>query len=206
MMTLQLTGMLFIFSLLMGLMNMLGGRFDQVDPSFPLDGRLVFRCLLPGVCAGALALALPLPSYDSIVALVSVIAGSVLWYAPGWSFDEISGNWSPDKYPALMRRFGLWVYPQINSPGQNRARGTLLKAIRGMYDILTFTALASINEYAPLLVLGCLMMGPIYRLCGHFAHAPAGQPVLDAEFCYGCWRGLLIGSAIIGGISWPGIL
>lgn len=193
---------LFIFSLLMGLMNMLGGRFEDVIPTFPIDGRLVFRCIGPGVCAGAFALGLGHEWYWAIYVWAAVTVGSALWFAPGWSFDEITGGWSPNKYPAFMRRFGLWLVPNINSPSSNRLRGTVLKAIRGLYDVLTFAGLSAINPTAPAYLAGSVLMGPIYWLMGRLF--PNGAPVADAEFWEGCLRGILIGSAIAGGITpWP---
>lgn len=186
------------FSVLMGLMNMLAGRFDDIDPHFPIDGRLFFRCIMPGICSGFFALGVGHAWYWAIYTWAGVTAGSALWFAPGWSFDEITGGWSPNKYPAFMRRFALWLIPNISDPARNRARGTLLKAIRGLYDVVTFAALYAINPAAPFNLLGSILMGPIYWLMGQIF--PNGAPVCDAEFWEGCLRGILIGSAIAGGI------
>lgn len=190
----DLIALLALFSLLFGIMNMLGGRFDSVDPTFTLDGRLLFRCLLPGLCSGAFALCLGFVWWKALYVLAAVMAGSALWFAPGWSFDEITGQWSPGKYPAFMRRFGLWLVPGIISSSSNRLRGMILKAIRGLYDALTFGSLYLVNPAAPVYLVGTVMMGPIYWACGRLF--PKGAPVLDAEFFEGCFRGALIGMAI----------
>lgn len=193
-MDLQQLAALGLFALIFGIMNMLGGRFSDVDPTFPLDGRLVFRCLLPGICAGLFALGYGFIWWKALYAWATVTAGSALWYSPGWSFDEITGIWSPDKYPAIMRRFGLWLVPNINSPKANRLRGIILKAIRGLFDVVTFASLFYLNPLAPAFLPGTMSMGPVYWLSGRLSITSAA--VLNAEFAYGLVRGLLIGLAL----------
>lgn len=197
---LSVIGLLILFVLLMGIMNMLGGRFEAVDPYFPLDGRLFFRCIMPGICSGAMAMASGLSFAESLYALAAVGVGSALWYAPGWSFDEITGAWSPEKYPSFMRKTALWIFPDTTSPSQNKRRGTLLKSIRGLYDAITFVGLYPLNHAAPAFAAASALMGPIYWACGRLF--PYSAPVLKAEFFEGCLRGILIGSVILGGVAW----
>lgn len=186
--------LLLFFSFIMGLMNMLGGRFEDVNPTFPMDGRLLFRCLLPGIFAGVFDYGYDGGIIAAIYVWAAVTTGSALWFSPNWSFDEITGVYSPSKYPLFIRKIGLSIVPLINTPASNRLRGIIMKSMRGLYDLVTFLALYPINPIAPLFLVGTILMGPIYWTMGKLF--PSGSPVADAEFWEGCLRGGLIGMAI----------
>lgn len=172
------------FILNMAMMNMLGGRWDDISKSG--DGRFIFRCALPALAAGAYALNF-FPFVTVLWIWFSVLAGSALWFPWGWSFDEITGEYSPNKYPAWLRKIGLYFFPDTMYRAQNIRRGILMKGIRGMYDIATFGLLAFVSPAALLLWPLTGIMGVIYWLCGS---------VIVAESVYGAWRGLLIALAI----------
>lgn len=176
----------------MALSNLLGGRNvygDKVSAE-----RLVFRCILPGIFAAAY-------TYDKqqslaviIFVWLSVTVGSALWFAPNWSFDEITGKYDATKYPAFIRWVGLKLFPLNVSAKRNRARGIVTKGLRGGFDIVTFGLLTIINPIAPLWWLGTLLMGLIYHLAMRAFKEEFSVPA--AEPIYGAWRGFLIVKAM----------
>lgn len=185
-----------IFILTMAVMNAIGGRFEDVagtDTKIP--GRLLFRCVLPACLSGCLAVLTGHSFFASAYIIIAVLGGSALWFAPGWSFDEIDGGYDKTKYPAVIRQIGEWLVPvSLQLPADNRERGIYMKGLRGLYDALTFIALAAINPYALLVLPLCAFMGAIYWLAGRIA--PARKAVMVGEFLYGGWRGWLLAMAI----------
>jgi len=178
----------------MGILNMLGGRWDDVMPNSPFSGRLVFRCLMPGVLAGWLAHMVGYTPIQEILAWAAVTIGSGLWYPFGWSFDEITGGYDTTKYPAWIQKIGRTFVSVPSTPHGNRQRGIVMKGLRGGFDIVTFAGLYFINPLAPYFFAGTLLMGYVYWLCGRLV--PQQNAVETAEFTYGIWRGMLIGLAV----------
>lgn len=177
------------------LMNMLGGRFASLfGDDDPRNGRLIFRCLLPGLAAAFFAAGFSHHFLQSACIGAMVMAGSGFWFVFGWSHDEITGEYDPNKYPAFIQRIGLRLFPINASIATNRKRGIVMKGIRGLYDIFTFGLLAIFNPAIMLLWPATAAMGLVYWLGGHIA---GRYGVMCAEFLYGIWRGVLIAWAII---------
>lgn len=188
------------FIILMGVLNMLGGRWSDVaGDDFPINGRLLLRCIATGIAGGAYALDSGMAVDMSFFVGFSVMAGSALWYPFGWSFSEQHGVDDPGKYPSLVRKVGKWVFPvDPNNPAdrtQTRKRGILMKGLRGMFDVLTFGLLAFINPWALLWFLGTFLMGLIYYLVSRVVSGTR-YDVMAGEDVYGMWRGFLIAKAI----------
>lgn len=171
--------------LLIGVLNAVGGRWQDVAGKGAKCGRLIFRCILPGVLMGAYA--------HSFYVWFAVTVGSALWYAPGWSHDEITGQFDRKKYPNWVRRIGLHFFSDNHRVKQNRKRGMLMKGIRGGYDVLTFALLSYVNLWAIVLVVPTLLMGVVYWMAGRFMPT---QSVLIAEFVWGCARAMLLVLAV----------
>lgn|SRR5574343_1289248 len=190
------------FIAMSGVLNMLGGRWkDVAGQDFPIDGRMLMRCIASGLSAAGLSLDLGLSWWECLAIWFAVTAGSALWYPWGWSFAEQHGVDDPSKYPKWVRKIGHWVFP-INpaEPAdrtQARKRGMLMKGIRGMFDILTFALLSLLNPWAMAWWLGTLLMGVIYYLASRAAPGTK-YDVMAGEFVYGLWRGYLIRGAIAG--------
>lgn len=184
------------FALAVGWSNVIGGRADDVfgRDVFPIRAATIFRCILPAIFAAMLAFTISESYIFAAYTCFAVGVGSALWFPWGWSFDEIHGGYSADKYPAWLRKIGLSLYPLDAFKSTNRERGILMKGIRGAFDIATFVLLAPFNPQVMLLWLPTFSMGLVYYMAGKF-HAQ--NPVAWAEFYYGCLRGLLIGTAII---------
>ena len=170
--------------LLFSITNCIGGRAEDVfgKLAFKRLGALIFRCILPGVIAGAYA--------DSWYVWMAVTAGSALWFPFGWSFAEISGI-PDDKYPKWLQSLAKKIVPDDS---RVIPRAIAAKGIRGSFDILTFILLTAVNHHAMLYWLGTFAMGAIYWLCGRISQSKA---VPLAELSYGAWRGLLIGMVIL---------
>jgi len=134
-----------LFIALMAISNMLGGRWENIWPASPINGRLLWRCIAPGLFAGLYAL----QSHDVITSLfvwIAVTAGSALWFPWGWSFEEIHGERDLTKYPAWVRWIGYQIMPYNEANiKRDKLRGALIKGIRGSFDILTFALLSAIN-------------------------------------------------------------
>lgn len=180
----------FIFNI--GLLNMLGGRWDNIAPN-SFEGRLWFRCLLPGALAGIVAL-----DHGGVMAgfvWLGVSAGSAIWFPWGWSFDEITGKYDPTKYPHWVQRIGLRFFPADELERTNRARGMLMKGIRGGFDMMTYIILFPINPWAPVIGLCSFAMGFVYWACGRIVPEERG-PVTLAEFIWGLCRGAMIAAII----------
>lgn len=188
------------FIILIGILNMLGGRWaDLVGENFPINGRLLLRCLATGVAAAGYALDSHMALGTSLYIGFAVMAGSALWYPFGWSFAEQNGVDDPKKYPSWVRKVGYWAFPiDAANPAdrtQTRKRGILMKGIRGMFDILTFALLAFINPLALAWFFGTLLMGVVYYLVSRVVKGTR-YDVMVGEDVYGMWRGFLIAKAI----------
>lgn len=191
----HLTDIIFM-SLLVGMLNMIGGRFDDVYGMSKFPSRLFFRCIFPGVIASLFAHVAGLPIWDCLYVQFAVTAGSALWFPWGWSFDEITGQYDPAKYPHWIQAIGVHLFPVDNMASTNRRRGIVMKGLRGLFDILTFALLAYVHPLAGFLWPLTFAQGVIYWLCGKFS--PAGHAVWFGELVYGMWRGALIAIAIAG--------
>ncbi len=181
-------------AILIGLMNQIGGRFADILPGKKINGRLIFRCILPGIYAGLFSLAYGFPWVNALWDGVAVMAGSALWFSPGWSFDEISGEYDMHKYPGFIQSIGLGFFPYDSLPATNKKRAIIMKGMRGMFDIGTFSLLSIFHHHALAYFPLTASMGLIYYLAGRLR--PGAQAVLVAETAYGDIRGLLIALAI----------
>ncbi|MDX2074714.1 MAG: hypothetical protein SFX19_10200 [Alphaproteobacteria bacterium] len=183
------------FIVIMAITNALGGRWEDVyglkDNSGP--GRLIFRCVLPGILAGVVAWEGTGSWINAGWVWFAVTAGSALWFPFGWSFDEINGQYDPNKYPRWVRSIALNIVPISVSASHNRLRGIIMKGIRGGFDILTFVLLTAVNPYALLWSPGTLLQGVAYWTCGRIVKRPA---ILLAEAVWGGCRGYLIYQAM----------
>jgi len=194
-------GLITLFSFLIGICNMIGGRLDDVyGTPDPFNGRLIFRCVIPGIASGLFANELGFDILHSVYAWLAVTAGSALWFCFGWSFDEVTGLYDPDKYPRWIQWIGTLLVPitvpasTTASSSRNKLRGVIMKGFRGLFDIATFALLMYLNPHAIYLLPVCATMGAVYWFAGVIA--PAGKGVLFAEFMYGCIRGLNIALGI----------
>jgi hypothetical protein len=188
------------FIILMGILNMLGGRWSDVaGDDFPINGKLLMRCIASGVAAGGLALDSGMGAGVSAYIASAVMAGSALWYPFGWSFAEQHGVDDPAKYPKLVRKIGHWIFPvDLANPAdrtQTRRRGIVMKGLRGAFDILTFGLLSFINPWALAWFFGTLLMGLIYYLASRVVSGTR-YDVMFGEDVYGMWRGFLIAKAM----------
>lgn len=191
----MISPLLALLSLLNGVANTIGGRADDVFGAgrFPAS-RAIFRCIVPAVFSAAFALFISKDYSFSAYVLLAVGIGSAMWFPWGWSFDEITGQYSAYKYPLWMQKIGLRVFFTDGRKSTNRKRGILLKGIRGSFDIFTFALLSPLNPWIMLLWLPTFSMGLIYWICGKIF---SKSPVAWAEFFYGTLRFALIGTAII---------
>lgn len=188
------------YIILMGIMNMLGGRWsDLVGDEFPINGRLLLRCIASGIVSGVYAFDSGMGFEISSLVGIAVMIGSALWYPFGWSFAEQHGVDDPKKYPALVRKIGHWVFPidpqNTADRTQARKRGMLMKGMRGMFDVLTFGLLSFINPWALLWFFGTFLMGIIYYIASRITKG-SRYDVMTGEQAYGMWRGFLIAKAI----------
>jgi hypothetical protein len=173
--------------------NVIAGRNYDIFGKEVIDGRLLFRCILPAILSASFG-------YEqagtelAIYAGLSVLVGSALWYAPNWSFDEITGQYDDKKYLKFIRKIGQRLYPNDGKANSNRKRGIVTKGFRGAYDILTFGLFSLLNPYAILLWLCTFSMGFFYWFAGKIA--PPTATVAFGELMYGLFRMFLIGSAI----------
>lgn len=189
---------MFNLVLVVGWANVVAGRAEDVfGRSVPI-ARAVWRCMLPALLAGILAITYTNSAFRALYASLAIGLGSALWFPWGWSFDEINGTYDAGKYPRWVQKIGVYFFPiEISrwvSASTNRERGILMKGIRGAFDIATFALLAPFNPWIMLLWLPTFGMGLVYWICGKITSAKA---VPLAEFVYGCLRGALIGAAII---------
>jgi len=171
------------FIIAIALANVIAGRVEDVFGANLPYKRLwvaLFRCIIPGV------LALDHGWYAGL----SVAVGSVLWFAYGWSFAEITGVEDDTKYPHWLQWLAKKIVPNDNKV---KLRAIIAKGIRGSFDILTFAMLTAINPYAIFLWLGTFSMGLVYYICGKFF---GSRSVAVAELTYGAVRGLLINLAL----------
>lgn len=190
--------MIFNFIAIMGLMNMIGGRWpDVIGKDAAIGGRLIFRCVLPGLFAGAAFYEATSSVWMTIYVWMAVTLGSALWFPWGWSFDEISGKYDSIKYPRWVQRIGLNLVPLGIGNSRNRLRGILMKGIRGSFDILTFAMLVAVNPWAWIFWPFTFLQGAVYWACGRIFGEEYG--VLSGEAAWGAVRGLLIFMAM--GIS-----
>lgn len=174
--------------------NVIAGRNYDIFGKEIIDGRLLFRCIIPAILAASFGYNIDgwtLAIYSGLF----VLAGSALWYAPNWSFDEINGLYDRAKYPRIIRKIGLYFCPDDGRASTNRKRGIITKGFRGAYDILTFGLFFLLNPYALLLWLGTFSMGFFYWLAGKVA--PPTATVAFGELIYGGFRMLLIALAIM---------
>lgn len=175
----------------MALTNMLGGRWGDVwSGKFPINGRMFWRGIMPGILSGFVAFDIFNHVPSALYVWVAVTLGSLFWYCFGWSFEEITGTPDPTKYPKWIRWIGYSLFPNNDKIARNQQRGMVMKGLRGMFDIFTFVLLLPINEYALLAWVACFAMGPIYR--GVAWAVASKNNVLAAELVYGFWRGSLI--------------
>lgn len=183
------------FALNIGLCNMIGGRFGSLLGTAEDEtgyGRPIFRCAIPAILSALLCHTF----LHAALVFLAVAAGSAIWYVFGWSFDEITGRWDKTKYPAIIQWIGRHLLPS-DDPASNRARGVIMKGLRGGYDGLTYGLLAIPNPFTALLWLPCFAMGTVYWLAGRLV--PESHAVMLAEFLYGLLRGSLLYLAITWG-------
>lgn len=177
--------------LALAIANMLGGRWESIAGVGAKYGRVLFRCVLPGLVAGAAAYEAGL---NFLGAWFAVTVGSALWFPWGWSFDEITGQFSRDKYPAWVRKIGLHFFPDVTDYDQstknNRRRGMLMKGIRGAFDLGTFLLLIPLNGWALIWWVPTFGMGLVYG-ASRFV-VPAAYTVMASEFAWGAIRAFLI--------------
>lgn len=184
------------FILNMAIMNMLGGRWNDVMKNSPISGRMLWRCITPGIAAMLLGFNLGFGVQGAFYLWFAVTLGSAMWYPFGWSFTEQHGVNDPSKYANWVRWIGYKLFPSnVISTSADKKRAIVMKGIRGMYDVLTFALLLVFSPYAMLFWLGTFAMGAVYWLLARITPG-ATNDVLTAEFAYGAWRGLMIGLAI----------
>lgn len=165
------------FILVIALLNVIRGR-----DLFPGDKWVT--AALSGLCAGYYA--------DSAYVALIIFAWLRFWETFGWSFDEITGDYDPTKYPKWVQSIGLKYFPVDSLRTTNIKRGILMKGIRGMFLYPAFLALTPFNLVAPIVGLGCALQGLVYS-CFRFLGA---YNVMAAEFVWGAVMGLLFGIAV----------
>jgi hypothetical protein len=171
----------------MSLANLLGGRWgDIVGEDKKGGGRIIFRAVLPAILAASLMGSIS----AGIVAGGIVLLGSLLWATPGWSFDEINGEYDNEKYPKFIRYVGYSLFPPDAYKATNRKRGIIMKGMRGGYDIPMFIALGLLNPVAFLFAPVTLLMGAVFWACGRVVEERLA--VLSGEIAWGAMRGVLI--------------
>lgn len=126
---------------------------------------------------------------------VCVILGMAVFFAAGWHFDCITGQFTVHENKVRwITRACLWAVPPGTNPGrevrENKRRGTLWLALRGLHLYPLFAALAVLHGPAALLWgLGVALMGPVYYLAGVFRRDGA---VRLGEYAYFWLAGILI--------------
>lgn len=186
----------FSFIIMSGVANMVGGRWRSVaGETSRIDGRWTFRAILPAFMAGLIAFGTLNSWKAGLVVWFISLAGATMWSRFGWSFDEINGGWSPDRYPSWLRKIGLKLFPGVANPHQNRMRGMFMKNIRGLYDF-TNIGFALLSPWALLLYPLHGLQGFIYWLVGK-CMKEVPTTVLTAEFYHGCYYGALRLSGIL---------
>jgi hypothetical protein len=188
---------MFAFVTAFALCNLIGGRSKDVfAPDFGM-GRFIFRALLPSIITGCYAYEQDLGLTMSLIVLAITLAASTLWFAPNWSFDEINGQYDPNKYPLWVKKIGLHFFPLDSDPATvastNRKRGMVMKGLRGMYEYPGCIALGLFTPWAYLIGLLTALQGVMFWACGRIFPK---YPVAMAEAVWGAMRGLRYGLSI----------
>lgn len=180
--------------LLIAICNVIAGRWkdlfgipDEKDVTGGRQITLFFRCVIPAIVVWNMG--------DWYVGL-SALIGYLVWATPGWSFDEITGQYSPDKYPAIIRKIGLYFVPISGTndgyderTNKNKLRGVIMKGLRGGYSLPAFILFAAVNPYALFWWLGTLSMGICYWIGGAFKPR---YVVMVGELIYGALLAFLM--------------
>lgn len=180
--------------LLIAICNVIAGRWKDLlgipDSKDVKGGRqitLFFRCVIPAAVLWSMA-----GWYAGLATLIGV----GLWASFGWSFDEITGQYSTGKYHGFVRKIGLYFVPIAGTgepndiaEAQNKLRGVIMKGVRGAYSLPAFLLFTAINPYALFWWLGTFSMGICYWLGGGFKPR---YMVMAGEFIYGIVLGFLL--------------
>lgn len=180
--------------LLIAISNVIAGRWKDVfgipDDKDVKGGRLVtlfFRCVIP---------ALVLYSLGGWCIGLATLIGMLAWAAPGWSFDEITGQFDSNKYPTIIRKIGLYFVPVAGTGEEpsvvsatNKLRGVIMKGIRGAYILPAFAMFTAVNPYALLWWLGSFSMGICYWIGGS---SKSKYAVMVGEFITGFLFSILL--------------
>jgi len=164
------------FILNIALLDMIAGR-----GLFKAD-TVTCRCIVPAILAGIIS--------NSFVAFMIVLGGSAIYFSSGWSFDELSGDFSKDKYHPTIRKIGALLIKKY-SPESNKIRGAIMKGIRHLYDMPTFITLSFFfNSISWLLGLAMFFCGFLFYAAGKIA--PGKSSAMFGDFLRGALRGTLI--------------
>ena len=129
-----------IYIIALGLLNCIGGRGK--DAGMKRMSKVAFRFLCPVAATLAYAHYAGMGAYEALMLTLGVALAYGLWFAPGWSFDEITGGHDATKYPAIIQNIGLRLYPIDHFQSTNRRRGIVMKGLRGLYGYPGFVLLA----------------------------------------------------------------
>lgn len=164
------------FILNIALLDLLAGR-----GLFKAD-TLICRCIVPAILSGIAA--------QSWIAFIIVLAGSAMYFPFGWSFDELSGDYSKDKYHPIIRRIGATLIKKEDRES-NKIRGAIMKGLRHLYDLPTFIALSFFfNPFSWIFGLVMFFCGFLFYAAGKIA--PGKNSAMLGESFRGSLRGTLI--------------
>lgn len=160
----------------------------------PLPGGRIEGSIATGLGAGIIALLLGKPLMLVAALTVTAALGTFIWAVFNWSFDEQTGLWDTEKYPAWVRWIGKKLYP-VDETVSNRRRGVVTKGLRGAY-----ASLPMFIGFSLLLSPWAMLAWPIFFLQGvvynfFYELYPHGiDPINYGEWA---WGGTGIPAAII---------